>query len=132
MEVLMAFGTSISLAGFIAQFTKIKWNGIKRGEVDVTHMASPDGWKEFDPSALKDAGGLDIEIHFDPDTEPPIDQAKASVVVTWPVPAGMTNGASWTCDGFLTELEIEGELDGKLVATAKAKFSGKPTFAAAS
>ena len=130
MEVLMGFGTSISLAGFIAQFTKFKWTGIKRGDIDVTHMASPDGWKEFDPSALKDAGGLDIEIHFDPDTEPPIDQAKAAVTVSWPAPEGASSGASWSCDGFLTEIEIEGELDGKIVASCKAKFSGKPTFTA--
>jgi hypothetical protein len=105
---------------------------MKRGEVDVTHMASPDGWKEFDPSALIDAGGLDIELHFDPDAEPPIDQPKGAITVTFPVPDGSTNGAVWACDGFMTEFEMDGELDGKLVASVKAKFSGKPTYTPAS
>ena len=132
MEVLMTYGTTIAFAsGFIAEFVKIKWSGMKRSDIDVTHMASPDGWKEFKPGALTDPGGLEIEIHFNPNAVPPIQANREPITVTWPVPPGGTVGAKWVCDGFMHEgPDPEGELDGKIVGNCKIKFSGKPTFTA--
>lgn len=123
-------GASITFSsGFFAEITNIGHSGINRGSVDVTHMGTTDA-REFMPTDLYDAGELSVELQFDPDSSPPIDQAAETVTVTFPTPSGGVSGATWAADGFMTDFEYTGPLEDKMTATATIKFTGTITYTA--
>jgi hypothetical protein len=129
--VQCATGTSIAFSSsFFAQITKVDWSGIKRKSIETSHMgiAAPSvgtmGNATSIPGKITDPGELKVEIHFNPDTIPPIDAAASSCVITFP------STATWTCSAMMTDYSFQGELDGKYVATCTLKFSGNITVAA--
>ncbi len=125
----LVFGTTGSDA-FLAEITSINWSGLTRESIDQTHTASPNNYKEFDPSTLVDAGELEVELNFDPDTEPPIEQAKAALTITFPLASGQITAATWAGDAFLTSIDVNGgDVAGKYTASTTWKFSGPITFA---
>lgn len=125
----IGLGTTVAFAtGFLARILSVTRNGVKREPVDVTNMQSPQGWMEFIASRLKDPGGLDVELLFDQDATPPITSPKESITITFPAPAGKTNGGTIVCDGFMTEEEEAIPLDDKMTQTVKIKFTGIPVI----
>lgn len=108
------------------------WGGISRKAIDKSSTESPNSWMEFFPGCLKDPGELTVDIIFDPDDEPPISEDAETVTVNWPIPAGMTTGAAWSCSGFMTNYEATGPHDDMLTAKVTIKFTGTPTFGNAS
>ena len=128
----LVFGTTGSDA-FLAEITSINWSGLSRESIDQTHTASPDNYKEFDPSVLVDPVELEVELHFDPDTAPPIEQAKGALTITFAKTSAQTSGATWAGDAFLTSIDVNGgDVAGKYTASTTWKFSGKITFTAGS
>jgi len=112
----------------VAELKEVNWSGMENEAIESTHMASPNGWKEFDPSALTDPGELELTVNFDPDETPAFPSTKGGVTVTWPPGAGNSTGAIWECDGFVTGYEPGAPVDDKMSAKIKLKFSGEPTF----
>jgi hypothetical protein len=129
----VVFGTS----AFSAELLSVDWGGISREAIDVTHMGSGApgagvfGNMEFIPNDISDPGELTMEIHFNPDTLPPIDAVAETVTVTFPLFAGDTTPADWEGSGFVTSYEPTVPHDDKMTATMTVKFSGNITRTAA-
>lgn len=49
----------------IANVKSIQWNGRDVAELDLTHLQSDNGYKEFKPG-FKDPGSVTLTVHFDP------------------------------------------------------------------
>lgn len=127
------FGVTITFAtSFFAQVTNVKWSGMSRKSIDTTHSGSSGGAATFIPSDIEDYGELQVELLFNPNDTPPIASAAETVTVTFPVPSGSTNGATWAATGFLTNFETDVPIDDRMTATATIKFSGIVTFTDAS
>lgn len=128
----LVFGTTGSDA-FLAEITSINWSGLTRDSIDQTHTASPSNYKEFDPSTLVDPGELEVELNFNPDTEPPIEQAKGTLTITFPKTGAQLSGATWAGSAFMTSIDVNGsDVAGKFTASTTWKFSGPITFTAGS
>jgi len=112
--ITIAFGTS----GFSAQIMDVTPPGQERESIETSHQGTVNG-KTFTPADLYDPGGLEFEIHFNPDTVPPIDDAVEEIIITWPA------GATWTFDGFMTGYAPSAPLNDKMVATVTVKVSGE-------
>jgi hypothetical protein len=129
---LEGFGITLAFqSGFFAEITAANRTGMKREAYDKTHNLSPEGWKEFFFSRLKDAGALEITFWYDPSLTPPIDQAAETATITFPVPDNMTTGATISCTAGMTDFSATGPHDGLMQGTSTLKFSGKPTVTAA-
>ncbi len=127
------FGQSITFAsGFFAEILSIQWSGISRDAIATTSSGTSGGSATFIPSDIEDYGEVQVELLFDPDDTPPIASAAESVTVTWPIPAGLTNGATWAFSGFMTSFEVNSPIDDRMTATATIKVSGIITFTDAS
>ena len=85
----IAFGTS----SFTAEVKSLNGSDVTREDVDVTHMGST-SYMEFQPAELADAGAIEMEIHFDPDSQPPILGAAETITITFPLPAGQSTAES--------------------------------------
>lgn len=127
------FGVSISFSsGFVALVRSVRKRGPTREPIDTTHAASTNGYATFIPSDIKDVGEIEVDMLFKPDTTPPITGSAETVTITYPVPSGLSNGATWAASGFLTSFESEAPYDGVMTATAVIKLTGAPTITAAS
>ena len=127
------FGVTVTFSStFLAEITSLSWTGISRAAIDTTHSGTSSGAATFIPSDIEDYGELQVELLFKPNDTPPIASAAETVTVTFPVPTGSTNGATWAASGFLTGFEVGVPIDDRMTATATIKFSGVVTFTDAS
>lgn len=127
----ITFGTS----GWTAQITSLAWNGVSRASVETSHLgtsaaaAGKIGSKTFMPASLTDPGSLAIEGHFNPNTNPPIEQAAETITVTFPLVSGDSTAANWQASGFMTDFAITGIVnDEKMMFSATVKLSGSVTM----
>lgn len=125
-------GTSITFAsGFFARILNIDFDEFQRAALETSHMgiAAPSagtfGNKTFIPGDLSDPGGIDVEIHLNPDTIPPIDSAAGAFTITF------ASGATWAGTGFMTGFKPTVPLEGVMTAKCKLKFTGAVTRTAA-
>ena len=115
----VVFGTS----AFSAQILDIRPPGAKRGEIDTSHMGTSVN-KTFTPEDFVDRGEMEMDIHFNPDTTPPIAAAAETITITFPA------AATWAFTGFVTEYMPDAPLNNKMTATVKVKVSGAITIVA--
>ena len=117
-------GTSIQFdSGFFAEVLDITPPNPSREAVNSSHMLTADN-HTFEPVDLVNWGELKVDLHFDPQEEPPIDQAAESIVITFPDSAGTT----WTFQGFMTNYEPKVPLEDKMTASATIKVTGGVTI----
>ena len=109
----VAFGTS----GFTAEIVDVTPPGASRESIDVTHQGTTTA-RIFTPADLYDAGELSLSIHFNPDTDPPIDGDVEEVTLTFP------STATWVFNGFMTDYSPTGPLEDKMTADVTVKVSG--------
>lgn len=132
--ISIVFGTS----GFTAQVLDVKGPGFKRESIDTSHMgtAAPGagqiGNRTAMPGDLVEVSELTLEVHLNPSTRPPIHAAPETITITFPVPVGLTNPATWVFSGFVTGYDPSMPLEGKMVATLVVKPTGPVTVTAAS
>lgn len=132
-------GTTITFAtsSFTAEITNIEWGGIERESIDTTNLsaaapgANDFGNRTFIPSALADPGELTLEIHFNPDTLPPVHLVAETITVTFPLVSGDTTAAKWAGSGFATGYGAVVPLGDKMTTTMTVKMSGNQTRTAA-
>lgn len=96
--ITIAFGTSSFSAQIIGT---IENDGIEREAIKVTHHGVTD-YHRYIPGKLVELGEITFEFLVDPDVQPPIEAVAEEIVITFPVPAGSSNGATLTFDGFMT------------------------------
>ena len=118
----ITFGTS----GFTAEVMSVAGNDMTREDIDVTHMGSTN-YREFIPSKLVDGGTLELEISFDPDSQPPITGAAETITVNFPTPAGGTTPADLEFTGYVNSWSFTAGLEEKMEATITIKVDGSGT-----
>ena len=125
----ITFGTS----GFTANIESVSWDGIARTVIETSHMgttaagANQFGNRTFIPGDLVDPGTLTMNIHFNPQTNPPIGAVAETITVTYPLVAGDSTPATWACSGFVSAFSLTDPMDDKMTAVLTVKFSGKVT-----
>ena len=127
---VVTFATS----GFTAQLVNLTINGIARTSVPTSHMgtvAAPEntfGNMTFMPGDLSDPGELVMEVHFNPDTEPPIDQPAEVINIDFHIVGDDQENTAWDTNGFVTNYEVGTPLEDKMTATLTVKLTGNITI----
>lgn len=122
-ETFTAFLEQVEVPGF----------EITRDMVDATHMGSTSAMREF-IYGVGDAGEIQVVANFiETGTDAPdnftamIDrEAAKNYQLAFP------GGAVFQCAGLIQGLSVQAPMDDKMTVTFTVKFSGVPTFTAAS
>jgi predicted secreted protein len=139
MPANKSFGSKLSITvgstlAEIGQITNLSGPSYEKETIDVTHMGSAGGFREF-LGGLKDAGEISCDVLLDPVTA---DTSKHKAALTSlegtdiPVPCELACGtvAKFTFNAIVTGFSVELPLeDGKQTASISLKISGKPTLA---
>lgn len=120
----LVFGTS----GFNAYITNVSGPGITREAIETTHLGTTGG-KTFIPGDLYDGGELTLDVMHDPSITVPMlaGNQPETITITYPTPAGMSSGATWSFSGFMTNYEPTAPLEDKMTATVTIKLTGNLT-----
>lgn len=132
---ISADGVSPEVWQLIAERVSIGGPSMSRDAPDVTHMDSPNGWREFIPG-LKDAGELTVEGNFVPDDPSQngetglLSEFYSDVRARWRITFPLTGSPAvqWEMSGIMTGFELDMPVDDKLAFTATVKISGEPTI----
>lgn len=112
----------------VAGVVSIGSPALSRDVVDVTHLNSADGYKEFIPG-MKDAAEAKLGLNFDPaeqaTLEAAFDAGAGRFQITLP------DTSTVTFDGVVTGLEMGEITNDKMSATFSVKPNGKPVLAVA-
>jgi len=119
--ITITFGTS----EFTAEILDVTPPGMSREAIETTHQGTT-GQKTFMPADLYDSGELGFDIHFNPDTSPPIGSAAETITITFP------SGATWAFTGFMTGYAPSAPLEDKMTASVTVKVTGAITITPAS
>ena len=122
----VATGISVSLGTLNAYLLDVNHGGESADQVDVTHQASPDQWREF-MNGLKDGGEVTLALLFDPDAAFPATGSQTTLAVTWPT--GTTNKFSATVN--VSGKGTSAPLGDKMTSDFTVKITGVPNWAAA-
>ena len=124
-------GTSIAGNDYTGELLNVSWSGISRPAIKTTHMSTTAAAQNFGedtyiPGDFADPGELTLELNFNPDSTPPVQQADvaATITVTW------NGGATWACDGFMTGFELNCPMEEKMTCSATYKLTGDVTIVA--
>lgn len=132
--ITVVFGTS----GFSAQILDVKGPGFTRESVSTNHMgtAAPGAGQIGNgtsmPTDIVEVSELTLELHFNPSLKPPLHAAPETITITFPVPVGLTNPATWVFSGYVVGYDPSMPLEDKMVATLVVKPTGPVTVTAAS
>lgn len=111
--ITLVFGTS----GFTAELLDMTPPEGSREAIQTSHQGTT-GQHTFTPADLVDWGELRIDFHFNPATEPPINEAVEELTLTWP------DGDTWVFNGFMTNYSGGAVLNEKMTGSATIKVSG--------
>lgn len=117
----------------IGKINSLSGPGIARDAVEVTHMQSPNGYREFIPG-LKDGGEVTAEINFlpaDAGLTTLLAQLDDSQLSACKITLPTTPAYEWSFDAIVTGLPVEIPMDDKMTMEVTLKVSGKPTLATA-
>lgn len=99
-----------------------------RETIDVTHHASPDGYREFIGS-LRDGGESTLTFNYTEAGATLLQTLFAADVETFRIT--LAGGSTWVFDAVVTAVETdEVVVDDKMGMSATLKVSGKPVFTA--
>lgn len=115
-------GTGITITGangFFAEVLNIEDAQMQRARISISHMGSAN--MDYVPGKLPDWGQLDVELAFDPDIKPPLDNDPETWTITYPT------GASWARAGFMENFRYTGPLEERMTGMGTLKFSGDLT-----
>lgn len=132
--------TTLVLApdAFAAEIMSLSHGGMSRANIPTGHLATPaPGAGQFGgltkmPGKLADPGELSAEVHHDPDLLPPVNKGVQTGTLTFPVPSGLTNGATYAGSCFCTGYQIGVPFEDKMTGTLALAWSGIITHTPAS
>ena len=115
-------GTSIAFdSGFFAEILDANHNDMMREPVRNSHFGTT-GAHTYEPATLYDSGELEVEIHFDPDTRPPIDDAAETCTVTF------STGATLSGPAFMTNASTAIPFEEKMRMRCTLKWADDVTY----
>jgi hypothetical protein len=110
----------------VAEVTNINPPQYTRDSIDATHHASPNGYREY-IAGMMDAGEVTLEMNYVPSASDQIITALQAGVGQFRITH--SSGVTVTFSAVVTAFSPETPLDGKMVASATLKVSGRPTWA---
>lgn len=117
----IVFGTT----GFTGNFEMVGGTEQEREKIEDSHLGTTTT-KTYFPGDLKEPGEFEAEFQFDPDVQPPIDNVPETVTITFPVPTGLSNGATLAGTAFVTKWKsADLRNNEKMMATATVSWDGK-------
>ena len=121
------FGTTLSgvVVTDIVQITNLSIPGIDITSLDVSTMASTNGWKEF-IAGMVDAGEIVLQLLYEGGNHAAIQGAVRAANEVWTIT--LPDGSTFACDGFIQNLGLEVPMDGTITQSCNIKLSGEPTF----
>ena len=121
------FGTALSVGGAITEVLSISGPGQTRTAIDVTHMASDNGFREF-IGGLADGGEVTAELSFLKAVATSLQGFLTSVAQTCTITLPSSLGTiSFTA--LVTGYDQTAAIDEQVKATVTLKVTGKPTLA---
>lgn len=129
------FGASLTLAtsGETFQILEGSKDASSVEMVDTTHTGTSGSYRTKIPTDLIDGGSYNFTIILDPDNdETNFVGVQQTVTVTYPIPSGLTNGATWQFSGTISEYTQELPMDDKMTAEITISVDGAITITAAS
>lgn len=125
--ITLALGTNTAFNS--VEITSVQPASFKRLTIDASHMGST-GAKASLVGKLYEVGEISLSGHFNPDKSPPtVNSAVTSETVTIGFPNGTATGATWSCNGMMTEYTPKGmNVDGMMEFDAKIKPLGAVTI----
>jgi hypothetical protein len=91
----VTFGTS----GFTANYTELRLPGMSRPVIKTSHLGTTTA-DTFTPGDLVDFGEFEMDLQWDPDDFPPIDQVAETITLTFPLSSGGSTAAKFQFTGF--------------------------------
>lgn len=143
MSARTGIGTTITFA--TSSFTALVRNyndlGVDRAILDTTHMGSSVAASTFNgnasgvfrekaPGKLFGVKDMSIDILFDPDTVPPVDENPEVITLQFLPDTGQSTGASFSFSGFISEISAAVPYDDLCTATITLAATGEPTWTA--
>lgn len=105
-----------------AEINSIEHSGVKRTEIDTTHLASTSMTNM--PGDLVDEGEYKIEFHFNPDNPPPFTSTAEIVQIQFPLSGTITTGSRDKTSMWFKEYSAKFETEQKMSATATLRCTG--------
>ena len=115
--ITITFGTS----GFTGNITDISGPSMTREAIDSSHQGTENSMT-FIFADLVDRGEVSFTMHYNPDTDPPIDAEAETITIAYP-----TAGASIAFTGGMIAHSNELPLNGLMTADVTIKVSGDIT-----
>lgn len=122
----LTFGTS----SYATQILSVSYGGFEVPVVDTTYMGTT-GYRTYIFGDLKEGGELTVSINYGPD-EPIPAGTKETVTLTFPIPAGLTNGATMAFSGGIRGGGFDLPLEDKMTGQFTIKVMDDVTFTDAS
>jgi len=107
-------------SGFLAEIVDINPAELSRISIPTSHQGTTNDTHTFKPGKLSDPGEFSCDIAFDPETEPPINEAISEIVVTF----ANSGVATMTFDGFMTTAAISAPLEDRMMLAVTIKITG--------
>ena len=107
----------------VAEVISIGGPSKTRETIEVTHLTSPDGYKEY-ISGLRDGGTVPLSMNFTPENYEVIDDdfhddELVSYQIEFP------DGTVFELEGFVTDLSVSAETADKITVECTIQVSGK-------
>ncbi len=127
---ISGFGSTLSgsTSGSIAQILSVSMPSQEVDDLDITTMASNNGFKEYTPG-LKDAGEITLQLLYEKANCNTIDGLLGGTAEVWTIT--LPDGSTWACSGYFKSLGGESPHGAEITQSATIKLTGAPTFTAA-
>jgi hypothetical protein len=122
----MTFGTS----SYSADILSISGGEASVPVVDTTHMGTTNSRTAMFGDLVTE-GEIEVQIAFDPDEPPPLGTSE-TVTLTFPIPSGSMNGATFSGTGGISKRTYEVPLEDRITGTYTVSWLDEVTHAVAS
>jgi hypothetical protein len=137
MPVTHSFNTDLAYGDAATAATSTTWTSlvgvtdikppkIDGEDVDISHLKSPNKFKQFDPG-WANAGELEFTVQYDK-------TQTTAVYALFRTPKGFqvtfADGSKWKYDGYIKSWQDQIEKDGIVTQNLTIKISGQPGFTA--
>ena len=119
-------GTSYAPVAAILEIGEI---ALSRDTSDTTTFDSAGGYRQYEASALRDAGEVQLTLVWDSaDTEHDAQRddfgsdTPRDYRITWP------DGSAFTCAGYVTAFGVATQLEDRVTCTVTVRWTGAPTW----
>ena len=131
-EAVHSYGTTLARSGnTIAEIVNINGIGLSADTIDVTHLNSADGYREF-KQAMRDGGEVSIEGNFIPsDTDGQVGfktDFDAGTIQDFVMTFPAAMAATWTFKGIVTGFATTVAENEKIGFSATLNVTGKPAL----